>query len=104
MNVFIYYFWWDKPKDVGCPIRVYMASKADGVESRGKDKWSSKLFGIIERIYTYITGGQDKHFDLSEESQVPMFWSGNARDTIEIRSMFGASVLGMVFGAIHFIA
>jgi hypothetical protein len=102
MNVFIYYFWWDKPKDVGCPIRVYMVSKADGVESREKVVWKSGVAGIIYRIIEYVTGGQDKYFNLSEESQVPMFWSGKPGITIEERSMLGASILGMVFGAIHF--
>jgi hypothetical protein len=23
MNISIYFFWWDKPRDVGCPTRVY---------------------------------------------------------------------------------
>jgi len=29
VNVFIYHFWWDKPKDVECPVRVYKTLKAD---------------------------------------------------------------------------
>jgi hypothetical protein len=101
MNMFIYYFWWDKPKDVECPVRVYMASKADGVESGDKDEWWGGVFGMF---FVYVAGGQDKHFSLTEESQVPMFWSGKSGSVIEVRSMFGASVAGMVFGAIHFIA
>jgi hypothetical protein len=103
VNVFIYYFWWDKPKDAQCPVWVYVASKAGGVEGGEKLAWSGGVKGIIARIYTYVIGWQDERFNFSEESQVPTFWSGNARDTIEERSMFGASILGIVFGAIHFI-
>jgi hypothetical protein len=55
MNVFIYYFRWDKPKNVGCPVRDYMASKADGVESGGKEAWGGGVAGVIERITFYVT-------------------------------------------------
>jgi hypothetical protein len=32
-----------------------------------------------------------------------MFWSGNARE-IDVRAMLGASIIGVTFGATHFIA
>ncbi|KIM20960.1 hypothetical protein M408DRAFT_81236 [Serendipita vermifera MAFF 305830] len=40
LNFFIYVFWWDKPRNVGCPIRVYKTSVTTHEESGEKaDKW-----------------------------------------------------------------
>jgi len=104
VNVFICYFWWNKPKDVKCPVRVYKTSKADQVKMRRKKEWSAGALGIFQRITNYIGGGQDSFFRLSEETHVPMFWSGEAGVEIEVRAMVGASVIGITFGATHFIA
>jgi len=106
MNVFIYYFWWDKPKDVGCPIRVYKPSTTVRAESRGNKKsWESGAFGILQRVVVCLMGAQDIYFWLSEEIQVPMFWSGKPdAETTVMRSTLGAMTIGMAFGAIHFIA
>jgi hypothetical protein len=104
MSVFIYCFWWDKPKDVGSPVRVYKASKAHRVETGRKREWECGMTGIFYRIWAYVIGVQDHFFKLDEESQTPMFWSGKPGETIEARSMIGASIFGMMFGAIHLIA
>jgi hypothetical protein len=105
VNVFIYYFWWDKPKDAACPVRVYKALKAGQVKRRGKGEWlESGAWEMFERINGYIGGTQDLSFRLSEETQVPMFWSGNWDEEISARATFGASIIGIAFGATHFIA
>ena len=109
MNVFIYYFWWDKPKDVECPIRVYKSSEiSDNMEEEEVEVdeylWGSGVFGILERIWIYLIGVQDDYFLLSGEIQVPMFWSGKPEGNIVPRATAGAMSIGMAFGAIHFIA
>ena len=108
MNVFIYYFWWDKPKEVECPIRIYKTSKTDRskMERRGRKQWNSvgerQLFF---RVFIYLVGqALDVWFTLSEDTQVPMFWSGNLDYSIVLLSTLGAMTIGMGFGAIHFIA
>jgi hypothetical protein len=104
VNVFIYYFWWDKPKDVGCPVRVYKSLNAGPVKRKeGVEEWESGVEGIFERSIVYVAGGQDTFFRLSDELQVPLFWSGK-RDENEPRAMLSASIIGMAFGATHFIA
>jgi hypothetical protein len=102
VNVFIYYFWWDKPKDVDCPIRVYKTLGAGPVRRWAKQEWSGGAVGIFQRIVFYIGGAQNLYFRLSEEIQVPMFWSGSGGG--EMRAMLCASIIGLAFGATHFVA
>jgi hypothetical protein len=105
VNVFIYYFWWDKPKDVECPVRVYKTLKAGPVKHMRKREWrSAGVAQVFEMIGEVVGGAQDRSFLLSEEIQVPLFWSGNTGDAIETRAAFGASIIGIAFGATHFIA
>ena len=47
---------------------------------------------------------QDFHLQLSEETQVPMFWAGREHAGIHQPAMLGASIIGVAFGATHFIA
>jgi hypothetical protein len=102
MNSFIYFFWWDKPRDVGCPIRVYEHITT----SHMPDEWESGFLGIVEKMIVYIIGDQDKYAQLSEQHKVPMFWSCTYGDDKAAFSgaLLGPSILGMAFGAIHFIA
>jgi hypothetical protein len=107
MNSFIYVFWWDKPRDVGCPIRVYERLTT----SHRPYKWDS---GFEERILVYVSGDQDNYTLLSKQHKVPIFWSsryGFSKDTAIggldtgiSAALLGPSILGMAFGAIHFIA
>jgi hypothetical protein len=103
VNLFIYFFWWDKPKDVGCPVRVYKTLEAGRVRGMGREQWRSGVTGVFEKIAEYIGGAQDRYFALSEEIQVPMFWSGDAGVSNANLTIFGASIIGTVFGAAHFI-
>jgi hypothetical protein len=104
MNSFIYIFWWDKPRDVGCPIRVYENVTTSYTPG---DKWSGGFEGILERMGAYMIGGQDTYVLLSRECKVPMFWSsryGFEEGAGVSGALLGPSILGMAFGAIHFIA
>jgi hypothetical protein len=103
MNFFTYIFWWDKPRGVGCPIRVYEKVTT----SYHPEEWESGLGGILERMGAYIVGGQDTYVLLSKQCKVPIFWSsrcGFDEGTGVSGALLGPSILGMAFGAIHFIA
>jgi hypothetical protein len=106
MNSFIYVFWWDKPRDVGSPIRVYENVTA----SRTPVEWDSGFDGIMDRLLKYIVGDQDQYVLLSGQHKVPIFWSSRydlakgSTDTAIAISLLGPSIIGMAFGAVHFIA
>jgi hypothetical protein len=104
VNVFIYYFWWNKPKDVECPVRVYKTLESGPVKSGGQARWAPEVLGIIPTINVYLAGRQDHFFRLNKERQVPMFWSGKPGDKVEAHAMLCASIIGIAFGATHFIA
>jgi hypothetical protein len=103
MNSFIYVFWWDKPRDVGCPIRIYEDVRTSYTP---EEEWDSGLLGILERVYMYVVGNQDGYVLLSQKRKVPIFWSSmyGKDDAAVPGALLGPSFLGMVFGAIHFIA
>jgi hypothetical protein len=105
MNLFIYIYWWDKPRDVGCPIRVY----ENLTTNRTAAKWAQGAQGIFEKVCIYALGWQDQYVVLSQECKVSMFWSGGVEDKgsgerSSTRAAFGPSILGIAFGAIHCIA
>jgi hypothetical protein len=109
MNSFIYIFWWDKPRDVGSPIRVY-ENIATSYPQKGW--WVRRFRGIFQRALVYVVGDQDSYFILSKQRKVPMFWSSRygfskgvrADDTGIVIALLGPSIIGMGFGAVHFIA
>jgi hypothetical protein len=105
LNLFVYIFWWDKPYNVGCPIRVYESLST----SHTQEKWETGFFGILQRVFNYVLGAQDQFLVLSQQRKVPMFWSGGVEngdsgDLVSFRAALGPSILGMAFGAIHCIA
>jgi hypothetical protein len=110
MNSFIYIFWWDKPRDVGPPIRVYKKVTTNYTPP----KWNGGIRGIIERVLMYVIGCQDIYVLLSGQHKVPTFWSsrygfpeaaGPDRNDAGIGiALLGPSIIGMAFGAVHFIA
>ncbi|KIM21648.1 hypothetical protein M408DRAFT_39731, partial [Serendipita vermifera MAFF 305830] len=105
LNFFIYLSWWNKPKNVECPIRIYKpfaanheesGEEADELDEEWVDGWLRKRVG-------YIVGEKDVCVTLSDKRSIPMFWSGRSyRDGV-----FGpyptvpASVLGAIFVDIH---
>jgi hypothetical protein len=102
MNLFVYIFWWDKPYNVGRPIRVY----ANLTTTNPASELNIGASGVFEKIYVYVLGGQDTLFVLSQGHTVPMFWSGAADsdNLVSASASLVPSVLGVVFGALHCIA
>jgi hypothetical protein len=105
MNLFVYIFWWDKPRDVGCPIRVYETLTT----SYTAEEWETGVVGIFQKVLIYVLGFQEQFLVLSRERRVFMFWSGGIEDvdagsTVSVQAALGPSILGIAFGAIHFIA
>jgi hypothetical protein len=106
LNLFIYIFWWDKPQNVGCPIRVYKTSTAEHKKG-GKQVtvWTTgRVMGLIDRIIAYFLGQQDDYVDYSQESSLPMFWAGRSEEGAGFGASVGMSLLAAGFGGIHFIA
>ncbi|KIM28849.1 hypothetical protein M408DRAFT_39683, partial [Serendipita vermifera MAFF 305830] len=108
LNFFIYLFWWDKPQNVECPIRVYKTSTASrkGALTGGiVDEWGSET-GVrwVDKIVGYTLGAQDNFVVLSKKCSVPMFWSGKIDTDLQPEAGLGPSILGSAFGAIHCIA
>ncbi|KIM24398.1 hypothetical protein M408DRAFT_75968 [Serendipita vermifera MAFF 305830] len=106
LNLFIYVFWWDKPQNVECPIRVYKTSTASHKESGEKAKewgegWASRWSWML---IEYTTGAQDSYVTISEQRSIPMFWSGRSGNDLQGIAGVGTSLLGSAFGAIHCIA
>ncbi|KIM22956.1 hypothetical protein M408DRAFT_49037, partial [Serendipita vermifera MAFF 305830] len=106
LNFFIYVFWWDKPRSVECPIRVYKTSTAIHEESGEEaEEWEEDWFVRWPmKIGVYTIGNQDDYVILSKKCSTPMFWSGRLKDNILLAAGIGPSFLGSAFGAIHCIA
>ncbi|KIK53919.1 hypothetical protein GYMLUDRAFT_922503 [Collybiopsis luxurians FD-317 M1] len=67
MNVLIYFFWWDKPQGVGCPVCIVQKSADEdvvdplvGASAQQKDRWVaiawSWLRNILGSIFEMIRG------------------------------------------------
>ena len=108
MSFGIYLFWWDKPLNVGCPIRVF-AINSQGVEEKG-EQTVREMPGVgredefwLVRMGDYIIGNQDTDDDMLAR-KVPTFWSGNPTYNQAIAADIITLMVGIIFGAIHCIA
>ncbi|KIM22217.1 hypothetical protein M408DRAFT_28855 [Serendipita vermifera MAFF 305830] len=106
LNLSIYYFWWEKPRNIECPVRVYKTSTASHEESGEKVyEWdTNRAFRWMEKTVMYISGEQDCFVIISKETSIPMFWSGRLKASRVGEAGLGPSILGIAFGAIHCIA
>ena len=105
LNFFIYVFWWDKPRNVECPIRIYKTPTASHHEDKASDTWEERwALRMVQKVFVYVIGYQDDYITLHEELYVPLFWSGRPKEVLLTGASVGPSLLGAVFGAIHFIA
>lgn len=105
LNFFIYGFWWDKPRNVECPIRVYKSSTESHKSKEEVREWDrTPVVRQMWQILVYSIGGQDMYVDISKESSIPMFWSGRPDTVVQAEASIGPTILGSAFGAIHFIA
>ncbi|KIM20966.1 hypothetical protein M408DRAFT_117967 [Serendipita vermifera MAFF 305830] len=106
LNFFIYVFWWDKPRNVECPIRIYKTSTTSHKESGEEaEEWDDEswLRWVLPIVY-YTIGQQDDFVALSKQRSIPMFWSGRMGDHELGLAGLGPSILGAAFGAVHCIA
>ncbi|KAI0059852.1 hypothetical protein BV25DRAFT_1889281 [Artomyces pyxidatus] len=100
ITVAMYVAWWDKPQNVGGPVRVPVkeSPEPDEVEKEDDEKW-------YIRIFVVIAGAQDQFVDLRKERRVPTFYGGG--DTDDNNSLYAdilALCAAMVFGAVHCLA
>ncbi|PVF91504.1 hypothetical protein CPB86DRAFT_878488 [Serendipita vermifera] len=110
MNVGIYAAWWDKPRNVDRPIRVYIPRdiaeemKSQGVQRREqKDIWQYIFTNIIKSIMPGSTVKDDEN--LAGYTGVPTFYMGSPTDSSDTTGpVVVSSAVGTVFGAIHCIA
>ena len=129
MNFVIYIFWWNKPLNVNRPVRVFRKSDPrvtdTATEPHGSGEFGTSEMQLqvrepsserrkltleaigegLEKMLTFIVGGQDKDVELSHEDRVPRFWANNGENG-EDAMIADAIVLavGVCFGAIHCIA
>lgn len=95
ITVAMYVAWWDKPQNVGGPLRVAVKQLP----------WS----GLVEemewygRIFYVIAGWQDGLVDMRKKRRVPTFYGGNSsyNDNNVLRADVLALFSAMVFGAVH---
>lgn len=105
LNFFIYVFWWDKPRNVECPIRVYKSLTESHKSKTQANEWDeTPVIRQVDQIFEYSIGNQDLYVDISKQSSIPMFWSGRPEYDVISEASIGPTILGAVFGAIHFIA
>lgn len=101
MNFFIYMFWWNKPLNVDHPVRVFNKTPIAHHVS------NTEALRIIPEIGRYVIGVQDRGVNLSQETQVPVFWAANCDDdgdTVSAKADFITLAVGILFGGIHCIA
>ena len=107
MNFVIYIFWWNKPLNVGQPVRVFRKSEAGKVHNEPtSEAWELTWEAIVndlKMIAGFIAGLQDGDVHLSREDRVPRFWSDDQTGHFFIADLIVLGV-GVCFGAIHCIA
>ncbi|PVG02864.1 hypothetical protein CPB86DRAFT_750855 [Serendipita vermifera] len=107
VNVGIYAAWWDKPRNVDRPVRVYIPSDV-AEERRLKQRQSKDVSDSLgKKIMKLILPGIDTedYTDLDKFAGVPTFYPGNLSDSDNMSApVLVSSVVGTVFGAIHCIA
>jgi hypothetical protein len=92
INVGMFIAWWDKPRNVDHPIRVFQ---------QPIEKDEAKTSDWFDNMLDFITGTQDDGVNLHERTKVPMFYSGKPRETEAFTADGITLVAGVVFGAIH---
>ncbi|PVF91505.1 hypothetical protein CPB86DRAFT_323679, partial [Serendipita vermifera] len=110
MNIGIYAAWWDKPRNVDRPTRVYIPSdvaterKDEGVRQQEQNDILDIIFDSISN--SVLPGSYvNKNEDIAGFTCVPTFYVGTPTDKDDMAvPILVSSVVGTVFGAIHCIA
>ncbi|KAJ7836690.1 hypothetical protein B0H14DRAFT_1121108 [Mycena olivaceomarginata] len=98
MNFAIYFFWWKKPSNIGCPVRV-----VGGQGVRPQRMWQQRPMNMINALKV-IVGAQDRTLPPDRIPSAPMFWSDCDDEKIVSRADTITLLIGFLFGAIHCIA
>jgi hypothetical protein len=104
LNLVTYIFWWNKPLNVTCPIRIVLKEGHDAPEPRSPE--SVSVLDRFIRMVTLIAPDRDDDVDLLREKRIPTFYAGTIDDESKSgRNLILAEILiAMVFGGIHCIA
>ncbi|KAF8175516.1 hypothetical protein K438DRAFT_1682463 [Mycena galopus ATCC 62051] len=105
MNFAIYFFWWKKPLNVGCPVRVTGGQDAGlqrmlTMQKRRYYDWTDWLNAIM----VVIAGRQDHELYFEQIPRAPMFWSNDPDNNIVSRADVITVLVGLLFGTIHCVA
>ena len=103
VNMAIYVVWWKKPYQVKEPIAVYgELPEMNSVQKSVKEE--SEAF-VMWKAFEYLLGVQDGAADLRSLRGTPAFYSGTVDDegNIALLSILLFSIIGAVFGAVHFL-
>ncbi|CCA74337.1 hypothetical protein PIIN_08290 [Serendipita indica DSM 11827] len=105
LTVSMYIAWWDKPYRVTFPIRVY-ATLPGRTKEQEEIKWNMERYSFRDMAFGYATGTQDDAVDLRSVRKIPMFSSGYIKNKglTEFVGILTTVIVGMVFGAVHFLA
>jgi hypothetical protein len=101
LNLITYVFWWNKPLNVACPVRIMLKEGHRAPEPR-----SPEILDRIERMLSLIIPNRDIEVDLLREKRVPTFYAGriDADSQSYIALFIVETLIAMVFGGIHCIA
>ncbi|KAI0062797.1 hypothetical protein BV25DRAFT_1915917 [Artomyces pyxidatus] len=96
MTVAMYAAWWDKPQNVGSPVRVVVKKLPESeLPQLEHPQW-------YEWVFVVTAGWQDIFVDLRTHPRVPTFYGGGTNsDLNDTYADVIASGAAMVFGAVH---
>ncbi|PVF91968.1 hypothetical protein CPB86DRAFT_791636 [Serendipita vermifera] len=108
MNIGIYIAWWDKPRNVDRPLRVFIP-KETAQHAREQARKGRRVprdwKGFLAYVVSFLAPGIPDRIDLAGLTCVPTFHSGKPHKAANfLMSAFVSSGIGVVFGAIHCIA
>ncbi|PVG02862.1 hypothetical protein CPB86DRAFT_804645 [Serendipita vermifera] len=108
VNVGIYIAWWDKPRDVDRPIRVFMSKETVQQERQKATRRDPRIHSvkdIVVLVYQSAFPGSDARMNsvtfLAGQTGVPTFYPGRHGDANWIPSIFVPPAIGAIFGAVH---
>ncbi|KIJ63939.1 hypothetical protein HYDPIDRAFT_112418 [Hydnomerulius pinastri MD-312] len=105
ITIAMYAFWWHKPLNVNCPVRITVKSTDPLVSHSGSE--GTRLENIDD-LFRTLVGGRDDGVDLPKERQIPTFYGGSKAEIWNFKVELIADVIAlfaaMVFGAIHMVA
>jgi hypothetical protein len=101
MNFVIYFFWWKKPLNIGCPVRVIDRQGEPPQQTRVRRHTGETA---LEYALHVIIGNQDNRFDWRRMPSASMFWSDCTDYKIIERADIITMLIGLLFGAMHCVA